>query len=217
MLAANTMKKEFDAVDGCPEDDPLTTITSVALHLFGSQGFIKTTTRDIAIAANMAPGSLYTHIQSKEDLLRIIVLDGIDLFRAAIRPYSIAKNSPAKRLRDMITTHVEILAEYPELSQVMLRQWRFLEADNLAVVINWQREYQNLFVKVVEDGIESGDFRPGTNPRILVLTILGALNWTPEWFSPTQKLSASEVGYHLADTLLRGVSKTRTSREHSPD
>jgi hypothetical protein len=38
-----------------------------------------------------------------------------------------------------------------------------------------------------------------------VFTILGALNWVPEWFSPDGVATAGEVACRVADTLLLGL------------
>lgn len=184
---------------------PRVAITNVAMHLFGKQGFTGTSMRDIANAVGLLPGSLYAHIQSKEALLLSIVSDGIGRFIAAVDPHVRATGSPEVRLRNMIAAHVEVVADNPERSQVVFHQWRFLGEENLPVAIERRREYERAFITVVEEGMKEGQFRADLNLRIVVLTILGALNWTPEWFSPDGKLNAVEVGYLMADTLLQGI------------
>lgn len=184
---------------------PRVAITNVAMHLFGKQGFTGTSMRDIANAVGLLPGSLYAHIQSKEALLLSIVADGIGRFLAAAEPHLRATGSPVERLRNMIAAHVEVVADNPERSQVVFHQWRFLGDDNLPVAVERRREYERAFITVVEEGIQAGEFRADLNRRIVVLTILGALNWTPEWFSPDGKLSAIEVGHLMAETLLQGI------------
>jgi hypothetical protein len=109
------------------------------------------------------------------------------------------------RLRAMIAAHVEVVAENPERSLVVFHQWRFLGADNLPNAIDARRAYERTFVKVIEEGVTNGELRSDLNHRIVVLTILGALNWTPEWLTPNGKLSPSEVGELMADTLLGGI------------
>jgi hypothetical protein len=73
------------------------------------------------------------------------------------------------------------------------------------LAIKRRRQYERCFVKVVEQGMTDGSLKPELNPRIAVLTILGALNWTPEWFSPDGRLSPAEVGELMAGTLLGGI------------
>ncbi|WP_068071571.1 TetR/AcrR family transcriptional regulator [Novosphingobium lentum] len=184
---------------------PRDAIRDVAVRLFGKQGFSGTSMRDIANAVGVLPGSLYAHIASKEALLVDIVSDGIHRFIAAVEPMVGATGSPIERLRAMIVAHVEVVADNPERSLVVFHQWRFLGPDNLPLAIERRREYERCFISVIEQGMATGQFRADLNRRIAVLSILGALNWTPEWLSPDGQLKPHEVGELMAGTLLGGV------------
>ena len=188
-----------------PVVGPRDAIIDAAMHLFGKQGYTGTSMRDIASAVGVLPGSLYAHIDSKEALLVQIVDDGINRFLAAVRPHVGSSKTPVEKLRDMIVAHVRIVAENPERSLVVFHQWRFLSDDNLEAAIQKRRDYEQTFITVLEEGIARGLFRADLSLRIAVLSILGALNWTPEWLSPTGKLVPDAVGDLIADTLLCGV------------
>ena len=54
--------------------------------MFSRQGYHATTVRDIARELNMQGGSLYAHIDSKEDMLWEIVERAAAQFLAAVRP-----------------------------------------------------------------------------------------------------------------------------------
>jgi TetR/AcrR family transcriptional regulator, cholesterol catabolism regulator len=184
---------------------PREAIMDAAMHLFGKQGYTGTSMRDIAGAVGVLPGSLYAHIASKEALLVDIVEDGINRFLAAVRPHVTSDANPADQMRAIIIAHVEIVADNPERSLVVFHQWRFLGDDNIQAAISKRREYERAFIGVIEAGMKTGLFRADLNLRIAVLTILGALNWSPEWLSPEGKLSPEAVGGLIADTLLSGV------------
>ena len=176
-----------------------------AMHLFGKQGYSGTSMRDIASAVGVLPGSLYAHIVSKETLLVDIVADGIGRFLLAVQPHIASDASPADKMRAMIVAHVEVVADNPERSLVVFHQWRFLGEGNIQAAIAKRRAYEQAFITVIEEGMKSGVFRADLNLRIAVLTILGALNWSPEWLSPEGRLSPGDVGGLIADTLLTGV------------
>jgi TetR/AcrR family transcriptional regulator, cholesterol catabolism regulator len=188
-----------------PAVGPREAIMDAAMHLFGKQGYSGTSMRDIAGAVGVLPGSLYAHIASKEALLVDIVDDGINRFLAAVRPHAESDVTPAEKLRAMVIAHVAVVADNPERSLVVFHQWRFLGDSNIQAAIGKRRDYEQAFIGVIEDGMKSGAFRANLNRRIAVLTILGALNWTPEWLSPGGTLSPEEVGGIIADTLLMGV------------
>ena len=187
------------------EAKPRVAIIIAAMHLFGKQGFTGTSMRDIATAVGLLPGSLYAHIDSKEALLLEIVKEGISCFITAVEPQAKAALGPVDRLRQMIIAHVEVVAENPERSQVVFHQWRFLGEDNLPQAVERRREYESLYVTAVEEGVRAGAFRADLNLKIAVLTILGSLNWTPQWFSPDGSLNPAQIGDLMADALLGGI------------
>lgn len=184
---------------------PRSSILNATVRLFGQQGYTGTSMRDIAKAVGVLPGSLYAHIDSKETLLLEIVDQGINGFLSAVEPIVDLPLSADERLRRAIRAHVEVVAENPELSLVVFHQWRFLGEPNLAAAIEKRRRYERAFVRIFESGVEAGLFEPTLNKRIAVLTILGALNWTPEWYSPEGSATPSQLGDMVADSLLSGL------------
>ncbi len=89
---------------------------------------------------------------------------------------------------------------------MVFHQWRYLTEPHLARAIKKRRRYELMFTKIVEEGVKSGIFRANIDIRLSVFTILGALNWTPEWYSPAGPAGISEVGERLADYLLFGLA-----------
>ena len=185
--------------------DPKEAIRDCAIELFGKHGYTGTSMRDIAKAVGVLPGSLYAHIESKEALLIEIVEDGIERFLSQVAPYVSAEGPSLDRLRAMIVAHVEVVADHPERSLVVFHQWRFLGDENTPLAIERRRDYERCFVQVVEQGMKEGSLKDDLNPRVAVLTILGSLNWTPEWLSPSGRLSPAEIGELMAGTLLDGI------------
>jgi AcrR family transcriptional regulator len=183
---------------------PREAILEVATHLFGEKGYTGTTIRDIASAVGVLPGSLYAHIDSKETLLREIVDVGFDRFLAMATDLESTSAPADVRLRTAIKEHVKAVADSRERTMVVLHQWRFLTGANYDAVVEKRRTYQESFEQIIDDGVESGLFRPDLDRHVAVFAILGALNWVPEWFSPEGPAGAEEVGDRLADTLLLG-------------
>lgn len=187
-------------------------ILDAAMHLFSQHGYSGTTMRDIAKAVGVLPGSLYAHIDSKETLLVEIVEGGIDKFLAIGTVRDLASGSSETRMRAAIKAHVAVVAENPERTLVVFHQWRYLTGDNLTHAIEKRRRYEQTFAKILSEGVKTGDFGAALDIRIAVFAILGALNWTPEWYSPRGALGVEEIGDKLADTLLQGLvgNKPRT-------
>jgi AcrR family transcriptional regulator len=189
---------------GTEMQKPREAILDAAVALFGKMGYAGTTMRDIAREVGVLPGSLYAHISSKETLLDEIVEVGIESF-LQIESLIPNEGTGAEKLRMAIKAHVAVAAVHPGRSLVVFHQWRFLTEPNLTRALNKRRRYQQLFVRLVDDGIADGSFAPSLDTKIAVFTILGALNWVPEWYSPRGHYGPEEIGERVADMLMQGM------------
>jgi AcrR family transcriptional regulator len=180
-------------------------IYEVATRLFGDQSYPATSMRDISQAVGILPGSLYAHISGKEALLFSIVEGGITKYLEAVAPVAESDDPADVRLRAAIQAHVAVVADNIEQTLVAFHQWKYLEDANRRRVIAMRNDYEQMFMRIVEDGIASGVFNEAHDARFSVLAILGMLNWVPEWFSPSGKGSAEEVAESLANVVLSGL------------
>jgi AcrR family transcriptional regulator len=184
---------------------PRDAIFAAATHLFSERGYNGTSMRDIAKAVGILPGSLYAHISSKDDVLLEIIEGGVDRFNAAVDALEAREHSPGPALREAIREHLRIVADDPERTQVVFHQWRFLGEDNRARLLGKRERYADFFMRTLTTGIEQGVFNARLDPKIAVLTVLGALNWAPEWFSPVGPASPTEVADKITESLMGGL------------
>lgn len=176
-----------------------------ATRLFGTNGYAATTMRDIATAVGVLPGSLYTHIASKEELLSVIVESGIDRFLTMGEEVLTLRGSAEARLRAFISGHVQIVAEDPASIRVVYHQWRHLSGDARQRAVEKRRRYEGVLSTILDEGVASGDFTPQVHDGVSAKTILGALNWTSEWIRPDGPADGEEIGQQMADTLIGGL------------
>ena len=181
-------------------------IYDAAVRLFGDRNYSATSMRDISDAVGILPGSLYTHIASKEQLLLEIVESGIDKYLDAIAPAA-ASTAPAdERMRAAIKAHLVVLATNRDQTLIAFHQWKHLREPNQRQVIKKRNAYEALFTKIVQDGLAAGVFGDLEDPRLAVLAIIGMLNGVPEWFAPSGRRTPDEVGDILADLVISGLT-----------
>ena len=180
-------------------------IFSAATRLFGERGYTGTTMRDIAKAVGILPGSLYAHIQSKEAVLLEIIEGGVDRFNAAVDRIDAMDLTPQAALREAVREHLRIVADNPGRTLIVFHQWRFLDDANRDRLLEKRAHYEAFFIRTVRSGMEQGHFDQQLDPKVTVLAMLGALNWTPEWFRPGGPATPDEVATKIADGLLGGM------------
>ena len=173
-------------------------IYSTARSLFRERGYPATTVRDIAREMNMQAGSLYAHIDSKEDVLWEIVNRAADQFLAAAEPIALPTCAPPRSSASLCAlTSAWWLTTLPRPPSSSTSGSSWAKQRRHAIAERRNR-YESLYRHVVEEGIASGDFAP-TDPKMATLLVLSAVNWLPQWYNPSGPLSPAEV----ADSFMR--------------
>jgi len=179
-------------------------ILRAAGRQFRSRGFGETGMRDIAAAAELSPANLYNYFQGKHEILFFCQDSSLDRMIGALEKARRAKGSAGARLRLVIISHLRCLLDEVEGSAAHLltnalpaRQQRYLVA---------KRDRYELGVRsLIASGMRTGEFISG-NAALVARAMLGALNWSVQWFRPEGQLTAEEIAEGLADYLIRGLS-----------
>jgi AcrR family transcriptional regulator len=179
-------------------------LLEVATRLFREKGYHNTSMQDIADGLGVQKASLYHYIESKEQLLRRLLKRAAAILGAQIDEIYEAELPPAEKLRQALQNHAVTMMEHLNLVSVYLSEYRNLSPQQLEQILATRRHYERVLIRILEDGIASGDFRP-VNVKMAMLGLLGMFNWTHQWFSPDGELTPQEIADILTDLALRGL------------
>jgi TetR/AcrR family transcriptional regulator, cholesterol catabolism regulator len=155
-------------------------LTQVAARLFAERGYHGTSIGDLAKALGVQKGSLYAHIESKQDLLYEAVRDGAQAFHAALD--EIPENlKVTERIRRALRAHLRVVAEQLEIATVFVREWRYLEGERAEEFLAERRRYEERFRALFREGRELGELRTDLDDQAAVLLVLSAANWAYTW------------------------------------
>ena len=90
------------------------------MELFSSQGYEKTSLREIAEQVGITKASLYYHYSSKQDLLRAIVGTFLDDISAVLRQVDELPWSPETE-RELLAAYVDVVIEHRSTGPTLLR------------------------------------------------------------------------------------------------
>ncbi len=167
-----------------------------AAQLFRRQGFAATSTRDIAAAAGMRSGSPFYHFKSKDELLHVVMEEGM---RAAIARQTLAlqkaeqtMTSPRWVLAVLIRNHFDILlGPGSDFIPVMLYESRSLTLEQRAGLARLQSDYEAVWMPVLEALHASGQLR--ADLKLARLLMFGALNWSVQWYDARQDATLDDL------------------------
>lgn len=183
-------------------------ILEAAERLFSERGYHATSVRDIAGEAGILSGSLYAHIDSKEDLLYEIVLRSARQFLAGVEMAAKSADGPEEKLRKAMRAHVSVVAHAREAARVFLHDWKALEPPRREEVLELRDRYESLWEWIIREGIKARRFR-AVDARFARILVLSVANWTYTWYHPDGPLGPEEIADRLTDLVLGGLGESR--------
>ncbi|RME39502.1 MAG: TetR/AcrR family transcriptional regulator [Planctomycetota bacterium] len=181
-------------------------ILAKAEELFAERGYHATSVRDIADALDIQAGSLYAHIETKEDLLWELVNAAADRFFAAVDPILESDLIPLEKLRRVIAAHVAVVCGNVTSASVYSTQWRHLSEPRRGEFAARRHEYEQKVRDLVRTCIRSGALAD-VDEKFAALLILSSINWIYQWYKPDGPMSPEEIARKLTDMLLSGLKR----------
>ena len=150
-------------------------ILDAAVELFSRHGFDGVSMRTIAMQAGVSKSNIYHHFKSKEELYLAIMQSSAERFSDMVEALAEGKGSFDQRLRVFARSHLEHLFDNRMTVRLMLREvfggeekWRRILVDQVVGGI-----FQRL-ITIFEKGQEQGLLRPGLDPSLCAMQLLGA-------------------------------------------
>ena len=158
-------------------------LTRQAARLFAERGYHGTSIGDLAEAMGVQKGSLYAHIDSKQDLLYETMRDGADAFHGVLD--AIPEGARAtEKIRLALRGHLRVVAQQLDVATVFVREWRYLEGERREEILAERRRYEERFRALFREGRELGELRADLDEASAALLALSALNWAYTWLAP---------------------------------
>jgi len=183
-------------------------LLDIAAKLFMEKGYTATTMRDIAAAANMKAASVYYHFDSKEQMLQEVLDKGITkIFETTQRNMRQLSETASfqERLELLLTSHMEALLKYGAYTSANVRNYGQVPAHVRDVHLPIRNQYDAYWMQFLEEAQANGDIRPDIHLTSLRLMLIGAMNWSLEWYEPGHK-PIRDICREFADVALQGMS-----------
>lgn len=177
-----------------------------AAQLFREKGFHAATTRELANRLNVQQASLYHHFRKKEDLLHRIYSQTMDDFLADLAATQNRTENGPDRVGAFIDAHLRTMFRYPERALVMATEFKALSRPHFAEVSAKITEYSQILESELNAALKQGTLRTDIPTKLIRLSLLNVLSWTPRWFRPNGALSAAELASVYERIFWEGVT-----------
>ncbi len=157
-------------------------VLDAALALVSSDGFGALNIATVAAHSGIATGGVYKHFESKAELCAEVFRIATEKEVAVVRANLQEPGSPSQRLLHVIEAFALRALRHPRLAFALI-------AEPVDALVDLQRfryrqAYADVFVKLVEQGIASGEFAPQTASvsaaalvGVIAESLIGPLSW----------------------------------------
>jgi AcrR family transcriptional regulator len=189
-------------------------LTRQAARLFAEKGYHGTSIGEIAEALGVQKGSLYAHIQSKQDLLYETMVEGARAFHAGLD--EIPDELPVtEKIRLALRSHLRVVADQLDVATVFVQEWRYLDGERRDEIVDERRRYEERIRALFREGRELGELRSDLDDSTAALLALSAANWAYTWLQAGR--DTDQLADRFYEQLLDGMRGYATPRHGSAD
>ena len=179
-------------------------IIKVASQLFKDKGYNAVTMRDIALELGIKAASLYNHIEGKQEILSILVLDLAKEFTLGMEKIASSTNSPIQKIELLIELHIDITVSQSEALAALNNDWMHLQGKDLKNFIKMRDDYEENFRKIIKEGIANHEIK-NHHPEVILFSILSTLRTLYLWYQKRGKLDVNVLKRDMIAVLLKGI------------
>lgn len=181
-------------------------ILKAAEKIFANKGFHEARISDIAKKARVSESTVYEYFSTKEELLFSIPAEEIGNHLEKNMEILQYIHGAANKLRTVIYRHLNLYAENEDYANVVVLILKgnrnFLKTNAYKVV----QESARITTRVLEEGIENGEFDPNINPQLVRAMIWGTIEHLiirKSLLGKPKDLKA--LAEEITNTILKGI------------
>jgi TetR/AcrR family transcriptional regulator, cholesterol catabolism regulator len=179
-------------------------ILDAAAHVLSVKGYAGTRLSDVAEYAEIQAPAIYYYFPSRDDLIEEVMYAGIaDMSRHlhevldALPPDTAAMD----RITAAVEAHLRHELELSDYTTASIRNSGQIPELLRGRQLKEEDRYGRIWRRLIDDAVADGEIRADLDPRMAQLLVLGALNWTAEWFDPRR--ASVEAVVKNAQSLVR--------------
>jgi AcrR family transcriptional regulator len=195
-----------------------------AAKCFAQTGYHRTTVKEIAEAAKVSPGLIYTYVKDKEDILFLVILNVLETYLRQIPIAVGAIEDPIERFCASVRAYCEIVGRNVDATLLAYRETKSLPRERRKVIKEMEMRTNKLIANCIEACIAQGHFRPVNIHMVTYRIVLLAHGWALKQWSFRKILNLDQYIEEGVDLFLhalltpsgwRHLGKTRRISKHA--
>jgi len=188
-------------------------ILSAATRLMFQQGFQKMLITDLAKEAGVSVGTIYQYVDTKEDILLLVVNDIIESYRKEVPAAMEGIEDPVERLAAGFRAYCLVVDTHRTAALLTYQETKSMSRDGRERLMRLEVETNSYFSDCIQDGMKLGKFVP-VEPAVTsaTLTMLAHMWALKHWYLN----SLFDVQSYIQNQL-SFITKALVAADHQKD
>ena len=189
-------------------------IIATAVELFYHHGLGNTTLEAVAERMGVTKPFIYSHFNSKSELLAEICARGIRASLDALNRVVAAPGPATDKLQALVRDFMLAVLGNQAHIAIYNREEKQLSAQDGSAINDMRREFDRKLSALLAEGVANGEFVVDDVP-IASLAIGGMVSWSYVWFRPDGRLTPAETADRVAGLVLAMVQAKPARRKRA--
>lgn len=179
--------------------------------LLEKKDFNAITTAEIAKKAGVTEALIYKYFKDKKDLLYQVLAEYLDYYITQVKNELGDIEGALSKLRKLIWSQINVYANNRVFAKMLMLEVRCFSDYYRSEPYRLVKNYSNIFLDILKEGIESGEIREDVSPPLIRQVVLGAIEHvclTDVIFN--KEISPDKLTENLCNFLFRGIERRKT-------
>jgi len=193
-------------------------IVKVAMYLFRTQGYEKTTMEQIAEEVDVSKGTLYNYFPVKESIISSSWQEGIKEIKLQILELiQLLPDTKSRLMKTFNKAATEMFRSKQDIYKIYLNYW-LSNLSNQALDEKLKSGLEDIFIMIIKLGIQSGDIRKDIHIELMARQLeLMFLNACISWLSDPKAFPLEQSLANTASMFTEGAGPVRRRAKSNPD
>lgn len=183
-------------------------ILTAATELMQEVGYHAMTMQSLAEHAQLSVGLIYQYFGGKEDVLRAVIVDILEQFRARVpEAVAAAGADPTARLTAGISAFCAVIDAKRAGAALAYREIPTLSRPAREVLKDLELQTAQPLREAIRDGIAAGDFRPVDVELVVHTIVMIAHGWALKHWNLAPRMSLAQYAAGQTDLILAGLRR----------
>jgi AcrR family transcriptional regulator len=187
-------------------------ILDAAAHVLSVKGYAGTRLSDVAEYAEIQAPAIYYYFPSRDDLIEEVMYSGIADMTKNLQQVLDAlppQASAMDRILAAVEAHLRHELELSDYTTASIRNSGQIPERLRTRQLAENERYGRIWRRLIDKAAAEGQLREDLDRRMAHFLVLGALNWTAEWWDP-RRGSVEAIVQNAQSVVRHGLSPTGT-------